>query len=117
MNVRSAKVSESERTEAESYGLMARDGELQRTNDESDLNGIDIYCLKSKSKDNHLLNFKINIVHPFKDSVPVAPADLEAVLILHPEIVDAAVTAAKDEETEEIPVAFVVRKVGSVLSP
>lgn len=47
----------------------------------------------------------------------IAPADLEAVLILHPEIVDAAVTAAEDEETGEIPVAFVVKKVGSVLSP
>ncbi|KAK2381180.1 4-coumarate--CoA ligase [Trifolium repens] len=47
----------------------------------------------------------------------IAPADLEAVLILHPEIVDAAVTAAKDEEIGEIPVAFVVKKVGSVLSP
>ncbi|PNX58938.1 hypothetical protein L195_g059437 [Trifolium pratense] len=35
MNVRSAKVSESQRTETESYGLMARDGELQRTNDEA----------------------------------------------------------------------------------
>ncbi|KAK7309677.1 hypothetical protein RJT34_06597 [Clitoria ternatea] len=47
----------------------------------------------------------------------IAPADLEAVLILHPEIVDVGVTAAMDEETGEIPVAFVVRKVGSVLSP
>lgn len=47
----------------------------------------------------------------------IAPADLEAVLILHPEIVDVAVTAAMDEETGEIPVAFVVKKVGSVLSP
>ncbi|TKY70098.1 4-coumarate--CoA ligase 6 [Spatholobus suberectus] len=47
----------------------------------------------------------------------IAPADLEAVLILHPEIVDVAVTGAMDEETGEMPVAFVVRKVGSVLSP
>ncbi|PNX95798.1 4-coumarate-CoA ligase 6-like protein [Trifolium pratense] len=46
----------------------------------------------------------------------IAPADIEAVLIMHPEIVDVAVTAAKDEETGEIPVAFVVKKVGSVLS-
>ncbi|TKY70251.1 4-coumarate--CoA ligase 6 [Spatholobus suberectus] len=47
----------------------------------------------------------------------IAPADLEAVLILHPEIVDVAVTGAMDEETGEMPVAFLVRKVGSVLSP
>ncbi|KAJ7943911.1 4-coumarate--CoA ligase-like [Quillaja saponaria] len=46
----------------------------------------------------------------------IAPADLEAVLILHPEIVDAAVTSALDEVNGEIPVAFVVRKARSVLS-
>ncbi|XP_028759449.1 4-coumarate--CoA ligase-like 6 [Neltuma alba] len=46
----------------------------------------------------------------------IAPADLEAVLILHPDIVDVAVTGANDEETGEMPVAFVVRKVGSALS-
>ncbi|KAK2373708.1 4-coumarate--CoA ligase [Trifolium repens] len=47
----------------------------------------------------------------------IAPGDLEAVLILHPEIVDVAVTGAKDEEAGEIPVAFVVKKAGSLLSP
>ncbi|CAI8617103.1 unnamed protein product [Vicia faba] len=47
----------------------------------------------------------------------IAPADLEAVLLSHPEIVDVAVTAAKDEEAGEIPVAFVVKKVESLLSP
>ncbi|KAL2348845.1 hypothetical protein Fmac_002845 [Flemingia macrophylla] len=47
----------------------------------------------------------------------IAPADLEAVLMLHPEIVDVAVTGAMNKETGEMPVAFVVRKVGSVLSP
>ncbi|XP_027360335.1 4-coumarate--CoA ligase-like 6 [Abrus precatorius] len=47
----------------------------------------------------------------------IAPADLEAVLILHPEIVDVAVTGAMDQENGEIPVAFVVKKVGSELSP
>ncbi|KAK9921594.1 hypothetical protein M0R45_030098 [Rubus argutus] len=46
----------------------------------------------------------------------IAPADLEAVLINHPEIVDVAVTAAMDEECGEVPVAFVVRKNGSELS-
>ncbi|WVZ11217.1 hypothetical protein V8G54_015747 [Vigna mungo] len=51
------------------------------------------------------------------DLLQIAPADLEAVLILHPEIVDVAVIGATDEETGEIPVAFVVTKVGSVLSP
>uniref|UniRef100_A0A5B6YTS5 4-coumarate--CoA ligase n=1 Tax=Davidia involucrata TaxID=16924 RepID=A0A5B6YTS5_DAVIN len=46
----------------------------------------------------------------------IAPADLEAVLISHPDILDAAVTAAKDEEAGEVPVAFVVKRIGSVLS-
>ncbi|RLN40413.1 4-coumarate--CoA ligase-like 3 [Panicum miliaceum] len=46
----------------------------------------------------------------------IAPADLEAVLVEHPEIVDVAVTSAEDEEAGEIPVAFVVRRSGSSLS-
>ncbi|KAK6268349.1 hypothetical protein QUC31_012509 [Theobroma cacao] len=39
----------------------------------------------------------------------VAPAELEAMLIAHPDIIDAAVVAMKDEASGEIPVAFVVR--------
>ncbi|KAK4557142.1 hypothetical protein RGQ29_007061 [Quercus rubra] len=46
----------------------------------------------------------------------IAPADLEAVLISHPEILDVAVTAILDEKSGEIPVAFVVKKHGSRLS-
>ncbi|KAL3635787.1 hypothetical protein CASFOL_020334 [Castilleja foliolosa] len=54
----------------------------------------------------------------------VAPADLEAVLMSHPEVLDAAVTGgsppldrfAIDEEAGEIPVAFVVLKDGSSVS-
>ncbi|PKI59590.1 hypothetical protein CRG98_019999 [Punica granatum] len=46
----------------------------------------------------------------------IAPADLEAVLITHPEIMDVAVTGTVDEECGEVPVAFVVRKNGSALS-
>ncbi|XP_040987007.1 4-coumarate--CoA ligase-like 6 [Juglans microcarpa x Juglans regia] len=46
----------------------------------------------------------------------IAPADLEAVLISHPEILDVAVTGTVDGEYGEIPVAFVVRKHGSRLS-
>ncbi|KAK9275547.1 hypothetical protein L1049_022814 [Liquidambar formosana] len=46
----------------------------------------------------------------------IAPADLEAVLISHAEILDAAVTAAQDKEAGEVPVAFVVRRHGSMLS-
>ncbi|KAK1602504.1 hypothetical protein QYE76_037589 [Lolium multiflorum] len=63
----------------------------------------------------------IYIVGRLKDTIKykgfqIAPADLEAVLVQHPEIVDVAVTSAEDEEAGEIPVAFVVRKSGSTLT-
>ena len=40
----------------------------------------------------------------------VAPAELEAVLITHPAVADAAVVGVPDEATGELPKAFVVRK-------
>ncbi|HXR44481.1 MAG TPA: AMP-binding protein, partial [Pseudolysinimonas sp.] len=43
----------------------------------------------------------------------VAPAELEALLLTHPEIIDAAVVAELDDEAGEIPKAFVVRREGS----
>ena len=42
----------------------------------------------------------------------VAPAELEAVLLTHPSVADAAVIGRPDEEAGEIPVAFVVLKAG-----
>jgi acyl-CoA synthetase (AMP-forming)/AMP-acid ligase II len=47
----------------------------------------------------------------------VAPAELEGVLINHPEVVDAAVIGMPDKESgEELPKAFVVRAPGSDLT-
>jgi acyl-CoA synthetase (AMP-forming)/AMP-acid ligase II len=47
----------------------------------------------------------------------VAPAELEAVLVGHPEIADAAVIGVRDQESgEELPKAFVVRTPGSQLT-
>ncbi|KAL6603723.1 hypothetical protein ACP70R_044084 [Stipagrostis hirtigluma subsp. patula] len=46
----------------------------------------------------------------------VPPAELEALLITHPEIKDAAVVSMKDELAGEIPVAFIVRIEGSEIS-
>jgi acyl-CoA synthetase (AMP-forming)/AMP-acid ligase II len=40
----------------------------------------------------------------------VAPAELEALLLSHPKIADAAVIGVRDEEGEEVPKAFVVVK-------
>ena len=40
----------------------------------------------------------------------VAPAELEALLITHPAVADAAVIGVPDEEAGELPKAFVVRK-------
>jgi acyl-CoA synthetase (AMP-forming)/AMP-acid ligase II len=40
----------------------------------------------------------------------VAPAELEALLLAHPSVADAAVIGVPDEEAGEIPKAFVVRK-------
>lgn len=46
----------------------------------------------------------------------VAPAELEALLIAHDEIADAAVIGVPDEEAGELPKAFVVRVPGSRLT-
>ncbi|KAK7265278.1 hypothetical protein RJT34_32896 [Clitoria ternatea] len=46
----------------------------------------------------------------------VAPAELEAMLIAHPSISDAAVVPMKDEAAGEVPVAFLVRSNGSKIT-
>ncbi|CAN6450173.1 unnamed protein product [Victoria cruziana] len=43
----------------------------------------------------------------------VAPAELEAMLLTHPAVADAAVVPMKDESAGEIPVAFVTKSKGS----
>jgi 4-coumarate--CoA ligase len=43
----------------------------------------------------------------------VPPAELEALLLTHPDLADAAVIGLPDEQAGEIPAAYVVRKAGS----
>jgi len=43
----------------------------------------------------------------------VAPAELEALLLTHPSVADAAVVPVADEEAGELPKAFVVRRAGA----
>jgi acyl-CoA synthetase (AMP-forming)/AMP-acid ligase II len=43
----------------------------------------------------------------------VAPAELEALLLTHPQVADAAVVPVADEEAGELPKAFVVRQPGA----
>ncbi|KAK6153846.1 hypothetical protein DH2020_013485 [Rehmannia glutinosa] len=46
----------------------------------------------------------------------VAPAEIEALLLNHPYISDAAVVSMKDEQAGEVPVAFVVKSNGSIVT-
>ena len=46
----------------------------------------------------------------------VAPAELEGVLLSHPDIVDAAVIGKKRDHNVEVPKAFIVRREGSQLT-
>jgi long-chain acyl-CoA synthetase len=48
-------------------------------------------------------------------SFSIAPAELEAVLLEHPDIADCGVTGAPDAEAGEVPIAFVVPRSGKTL--
>ena len=46
----------------------------------------------------------------------MAPTELEALLLGHPEVADAAVVGVPDAEAGELPMAFVVRRDASSIS-
>jgi 4-coumarate--CoA ligase len=80
---------------------LTRDGWL-RTGDLAIIDEDGFMFIRDRLKE--LIKFK---------GFQVAPAEVEAALIAHPGVVDAAVTARPDEEAGEVPVAFVVRAPGS----
>jgi acyl-CoA synthetase (AMP-forming)/AMP-acid ligase II len=47
----------------------------------------------------------------------VPPAQLEGILLMHPQIADACVVPVRDEEAGEVPKAFVVPREGQALDP
>lgn len=55
--------------------------------------------------------------HSLTSCIQVAPAELEALLLAHPGVKDAAVMGIPDEEAGELPKAFVVLQPGQTLSP
>ncbi|XP_033228925.1 luciferin 4-monooxygenase-like [Belonocnema kinseyi] len=50
------------------------------------------------------------------EAVQVAPAEIEGILLSHPEVRDAGVTGKPDEVSGEVPIAFIVRQPGSTIS-
>ena len=48
--------------------------------------------------------------------VQVAPTELEAVLLAHPDVTDAGVVGVPDADAGELPMAFVVRRSGSTIT-
>lgn len=63
----------------------------------------------------------VYVVDRFKEFIKynayqVAPAELEGILLGHPSVADAAVIPAPDEESGEIPKAFIVKKADTTLT-
>ncbi len=61
------------------------------------------------------------VIHRLQEPVKVkgfqvAPAELEALLLTHPAVADAAVVGRQDDRAGEVPVAFVVLKAGQEVS-
>lgn len=66
-------------------------------------------------------DFEFFIVDRIKELIKykgfqVPPAEIEALLLTHPKIKDAAVIGKPDEECGELPLAFVVKQLNAVLS-
>ncbi|MBI4907813.1 MAG: AMP-binding protein [Acidobacteria bacterium] len=83
----------------DSTAITIVDGGWLRTGDIAVLDEDNWITIVDRAKE--LIKFK---------GLQVAPAELEAVLLTHPAIADAAVIGVPDEEAGELPKAFVVKK-------
>ena len=90
-------------------------------NDEATAETLDAdgYLHTGRHRDRRLRG-AVTIVDRMKELIKykgyqVPPAELEALLLTHPQIADAAVIGVLDDEGEEVPKAFVVRQPGAEL--
>ena len=58
----------------------------------------------------------VNSHYELPTVLQVAPTELEALLLSHADVVDAAVVGLPDVEAGELPMAFVVRRDGSTVT-
>ena len=85
--------------------MLTDDGWL-RTGDIATVDGAGRFCVVDRLKE--LIKYK---------GYQVPPAQLEGILLTHPQIADACVVPVRDEEAGEVPKAFVVPREGSALDP
>ncbi len=89
--------------EAATREVMTDDGFL-RTGDIATVNSEGVITIVDRLKE--LIKYK---------GYQIAPAELEALLLTHPAIADAAVIGVSDDEGQEVPKAFVVLQAGADL--
>ena len=92
--------------DAEATAAMLTDDGWLRTGDIATVDGAGRFCVVDRLKE--LIKYK---------GYQVPPAQLEGILLTHPQIADACVVPVRDEEAGEVPKAFVVPREGSALDP
>jgi acyl-CoA synthetase (AMP-forming)/AMP-acid ligase II len=90
---------------AATAATLTDDGWL-RTGDIATVDAAGRFCVVDRLKE--LIKYK---------GYQVPPAQLEGILLTHPEVADACVVPVRDEEAGEVPKAFVVPREGCALDP